>query len=187
MSNRHSSPLTDSTIFTGFPASIGPFLNYKTESTDGAILLCDPLTKEWVEQGNSKVKEWGYTLADQIFRTEKATRLRGYFVVTGTHRTKRCLIHCWDHREKSVSAGVNFETDLLPGPAIQVDGHKSGNVANRGWVKCPDKEYLVTVLSPDLLIIELAGDGVCGGCGWFPLLSLAFRVKNKDIWRGRVV
>src|ERR1700731_94058 len=129
-------------MFTGFPASIGPALEYSSHSGDGALLLCDPITKEWIEQGVTKLKDWGYSQAREILRTEKQTRKYGYFVVTGVHRTSRCLIHCWADHHKSFSNSLGFSTSPSFVSA-RIEGTTGKEGSHIGWVKCPDKDHFV--------------------------------------------
>ena len=131
-------------MFVGFPTSVGGDIGYDSEENSGAILLCDPITKEWAEQGKSRLKIWGSSIAEKIFNEEPETRDRGFLVVTGIHRSRRCLIHCWEEQNQSRSGSLRIETPLLPVGRAEVEGHLNGSSRNLGWHRCPaDAEYLV--------------------------------------------
>lgn len=152
-------------------------IDYDRSANEGAILLCDPITKEWVEQGSSRIKNWGYSIAEQIFQNEKQTKDRGYFVVTGIHRTRRCLIHCWENRENSVSMSVRQETSITPLASAELEAHSKINTQNLGWIKCPDAKHSVIRFWTSSYPLESTRNGIYYSGRWVSILSCIIWLK----------
>ena len=157
--------LTGSALFTGVPIKLGPSAEHAFDTRKGAVLLCDPVTKVWIEQGATLLKAWGYSLAKQILESEDKTKKHGYFVVTEVHYTKRCLISCWSRKSESTSGGLDVGTSVAPLPSAELKGDKNFKDTYSGWVKCPGDQHTVRSSGITLThITELARYGLCDLC-----------------------
>jgi hypothetical protein len=146
--------------------------------------LCDPITKEWIEQGVTKLKEWGYAQAKVILSTEKETRKYGYFVVTGVHRTSRCLLHCWTDYHKSMSKNFGF-SNSPSFVSAKLEGTTRRGRAHSGWVKCPNEDHLVCTSVKLANPLEHARNGIRGGCPWISICALVYRFSYDQFWKGK--
>jgi hypothetical protein len=120
---------------------IGAALGDVNQSEAYAILLCDPITSQRVELGVSSLKDWGISNAKKVLALEKKTRECGFFIVTATHRTKRCHLTCWSQTLKSGS--VSLASGISPAP-IEVEVKRSrSSMHGSSWMTLPVDDGLV--------------------------------------------